>query len=34
MIDDLIKILCLNKFIVFHDIFKMKVTLHYSFKII
>ena len=34
MIDDFIKILYFDKFIIFHDAFKMKTISHYSFKII
>ena len=34
MIDDLIKILYFDKFIIFYDAFKVKTTLYYSLKII
>ena len=34
MIDDFIKILCFDKFIIFRDALKMKIISHYSFKII
>ena len=34
MINDLIKILCFDKFIVFRDALKMKITLYHLFKII
>ena len=34
MINDLIKTLYLDKFITFHDAFKMKIISHYLFKII
>ena len=34
MIDDLIKILYLNNFIVFRDALKIKIISHYLFKII
>ena len=34
MINNLIKILCLDKFVIFRDIFKMKIISHYLFKII
>ena len=33
MTDDLIKALCLDKFIVFRDTLEMKTTSHYSLKI-
>ena len=34
MIDDLIKVLCLDKFIIFRDVFEMKVISHHLFKVI
>ena len=34
MIDDFIKALYLDKFIIFRDVFKMKTISYYSFKII
>ena len=34
MIDNFIKTLYLDKFIVFRDAFKVKAVLYYSFKII
>ena len=34
MIDDFIKTLYLDKFIVFRDVFKMKTISYYLFKII
>ena len=34
MINNLIEILCLDKFIIFRDALKMKIISHHSFKII
>ena len=34
MIDNLIKILCFDKFVIFRDALKVKAISHYSFKII
>ena len=34
MINDFIKTLYFDKFIIFRDILEMKIILHYSFKII
>ena len=34
MINDLIKTLYFNKFIIFRDVFEMKTFLYYLFKII
>ena len=34
MINNLIKTLCFDKFIIFRDAFKVKIISHYLFKII
>ena len=34
MINDLIKVLYFNKFVIFRDVFEMKTISHYLFKVI
>ena len=34
MIDDFIKVLCFDKFIIFRDALEVETISHYSFKII